>query len=420
MYKHHFTAHFTLAAILTCAAVTNAFADCGASATPASTRKAYNQGLQQEKAGDLQAAFYSFVAAQEATCEANPIESDAARHAAALALKLGAAAEKSADYERAFDIYDTGGQYAAADRALMSLVRAQPDDPRVYNKARSAFDYRTLPAFASNQKVQLSITGTYLPDPKNMAEVLAMPPKAVERAFKKEAAAFNETYLREYVQLIQSRPDDPTDLDAMQAALERATALAQKYPQDLLKPSREALSLVQSWAGASIDRAWADATEARRAQRLAERVATLTKSYSGAPKLLDEALTYQLSINLDHNVNQAKVAAIRTQASKLGDDANAKQRLGLASEYYEVARQDAKAQAARDKQQQLAMARMQPSIDQMQKQAEAMRAQFSDPAKVKEMQEQARALQKSLQQQQQTNAKSSAKKADDLEKELGL
>jgi hypothetical protein len=55
--------------------------------------------------------------------------------------------------------------------------------------------------------------------------------------------------------------------------------------------------------------------------------------------------------------------------------------------------------------------------------AEAGRADarsFSDPQKVKEMQEQARALQKRMQEQQQTNAKSNAKKADDLEKELGL
>ena len=108
------------------------------------------------------------------------------------------------------------------------------------------------------------------------------------------------------------------------------------------------------------------------------------------------------------------------QAAKLGDEASAKQRFGLAADYYGVAREEQKAQAARDKQQKLAMARMQPSIDQMQKQAEQMRAQFSDPQKVKEMQEQARAMQKQLQARQQANAKPNAGKADDLEKELGL
>src|SRR5262245_49811470 len=225
---------------LACAAATNAYADCGASGTLAGTRAAYNQGLQLEKAGNLQGAFDRFVAAQEATCEANPVEVDAARHAATLALQLGAAAEKRGAFERAFDIYDAGGQYAASDRALMALVRAKADEPRVYEKARSVFDYRGLPAFASNQKIQLGITGAYTPDPKNLAEVLAMPPKAVERAFKKEGAAFDEAFLREYVQLIQSRPDDPTDMEAMQTAIERAQAFAQKYPQDLLKPSHDA------------------------------------------------------------------------------------------------------------------------------------------------------------------------------------
>jgi hypothetical protein len=408
-------------AIVTSVAATNALADCGASGTLAGTRTAYNQGLQLEKSGNLQGAFDRFIAAQEATCEANPIEVDAARHAAALASELGAAAEKSGEFERAFDIYDAGGRYAASDRALMALVRAKPDEPRVYEKARSVLDNRTLPAFASNQKIQLSITGNYVPDPKNLAEVLAMPPKAVERAFQKEAAAFNETYLREYVQLIQSRPDDASDFEAMQTAMERAQAFKQKYPQELLEPSRDALSLVQAWAGASIDRAFSDRTEARRAQKLAERAATLTKTYAGAPELLDEAISYQTSIpDVDHKVSEAKVAAIRAQAAKLGDEASAKQRFGLAADYYGVARDEQKAQAARDKQQKLAMARMQPSIDQMQKQAEQMRAQFSDPQKVKEMQQQARAMQRQLQAQQQANAKSNAGKTDDLEKELGL
>ena len=414
MYKH-----LSIALVLACAAA-QVHADCGASGTVAGNRAAYNQGLQLEKSGNLQGAFDRFVAAQEATCEANPVEVDAARHAATLALQLGAAAEKRGDFERAFDIYDAGGQYAASDRALIALVRAKADEPRVYEKARSVLDYRSLPAFAANQKVQLGITGAYTPDPKNLAEVLAMPPKAVERAFKKEAAAFDETFLREYVQLIQSRPDDPTDMEAMQTAMERAQAFAQKYPQDLLEPSRDALSLVQAWAGASIDRTFSETTEARRAQRLAERAATLAKSYAGAPKLLDEAIAYQSSINQDYKITETKVAAIRTQAAKLGDEANARQRLGLAAEYYEVADQDAKAQAARDKQQQVAMSKMQPSIDAMRKQAEQVAAQFSDPAKVKEMQEQARAMQKQLQQHQQANAKGNAKKADDLEQELGL
>lgn len=49
-----------------------------------------------------------------------------------------------------------------------------------------------------------------------------------------------------------------------------------------------------------------------------------------------------------------------------------------------------------------------------------MQKAFSDPQKVKEMQERARAMQQAIQAQQQANAKANAKKADDLEQELGL
>ena len=49
-----------------------------------------------------------------------------------------------------------------------------------------------------------------------------------------------------------------------------------------------------------------------------------------------------------------------------------------------------------------------------------MQKAFSDPQKIKEMQEQARQMQKAMQAQQQTNAKRSAASADDLERDLGL
>jgi hypothetical protein len=402
------------------AASAAALADCAADATVADTRAAYNKGLQLEREGKLPGAFLSYVAAQEYTCEANPVEADAARRAAALAATLGADQEKKGYFEKAFDIYDNGGRYADADRALMALVRANPDSTYVFGKARSALEYRALPAFNSNNKVRLAVTGAYHPDPKNLAEVLAMPAKGAERAFQKEAAAFNEEYLRELVQVTQSTPDDPTDFEAMQAAQARFTAFAQKWRNDPLKASRDALSLAHSWGAAGADKGVTDKIEAQRKQVLEQRVATLLGKYSGAPKLIEAAIDYQLAVNQDHTVNEQRIAAIKAQADRLGHEAEKKQRLMLASEYYSVAGQSAKAQAARDRQQQLAMARMQPAMDAMQKHAEELQKQFSDPEKVKAMQAQAEAMKKSLEQQQQANAKTNAKRADDLEKELGM
>jgi hypothetical protein len=63
---------------------------------------------------------------------------------------------------------------------------------------------------------------------------------------------------------------------------------------------------------------------------------------------------------------------------------------------------------------------MQPQIDSAQQQAAQMQREFSDPAKVEAMRQQALAMQKRLQEQQKTQAKTNARKADDLEKELGL
>jgi hypothetical protein len=266
--------------------------------------------------------------------------------------------------------------------------------------------------------VRLSITGAYQPDPRNLAEVLAMPAKGAERAFAQEAQAFDEQYLREYVQVIQSRPDDPTDFDALQASANVQQAFAQKWGQDRLKGSRDALSLVQSWIGVSSDRAWSERTQAQRHERLEQRVATLTKSYPGAPELLEAAIDYVHAMNLERA--DTRVGTIEAQAGRLGDEASAKHRPGLAAEYYDVARQEAKARAEQERSRQQAMAKMQPSIDQMQRQAAQIQKVFSDPAKVKAMQEQARALQRSLQEQQKAKAAGKTARPDDLEKELGL
>jgi hypothetical protein len=402
------------------AASANALADCAADATVADVRASYAKAQQLEREGKLPGAFLAYVAAQEYTCDPNPVEADAARRAAPLAATLGADQEKKGHFEKAFDIYDNGGRYADADRALMSLVRANPDSPYVFGKARGALEDRALPAFHSNNKVRLAVTGAYHPDPKNLAEVLAMPAKGAERAFQKEAAAFNEQYLRELVQVTQSTPDDATDFEAMQAAQARFTTFAQKWPNDPIEASRDALSLAQSWASASTDKAVSDKIEAQRKQVLEQRVATLLGKYSGAPKLIDAAIDYQSSVNQDHDLNKQRIAAIKSQADKLGDEASSKQRLMLAAEYYSVAGQSDKAQAARDRQQQQAMARMQPDIDRMQKHAAELQKQYSDPEKIKAMQAQAEAMRKSLEQQQQANAKTNAKRADDLEKELGM
>ena len=243
----------TLLAVACFVAMGNAFADCAADYTVQDTQRFYSEAQQLERAGKVRGALAKYVVAQGYTCDANPVEADAAKHAAALALALATAAEKKGDFQDAFDLYDAGGHYAAADRALMSLVRANPDDPSLFTKAREVLEYRALPAFSNNNKIRLAVTGAYRPDPKNLAEVFAMPATGVQRALQKETAILSEQYLHDRVQLTQSVPDDPTDAGAMQKAMLAQQNFAQKYSTDPLRASRDALDLAYRWSVASND-----------------------------------------------------------------------------------------------------------------------------------------------------------------------
>jgi hypothetical protein len=420
--KHRINACGVTTLILATASLSfalHAQADC-AGASAKETKQRFANAQQLDKAGKLREALSVYVAAQEYTCEANPVAAPAAQRAAQIALPLGQDAEKRKDFDAAYRIYEDGGHYAASDRALMALVRSNPDDPSVYNRAREVFEYRGSEALQSNSKIQLVVTGAYTADPKNLAEVLRMPTIGAERALQAEMTAWNEQYLRELADRVQARPEDLTDMAAVQRYSTSQQAFAQKWPNDLLKTSRDALSLATAWASASNDAALTKKVEAQHMQRIEMRVNTLTRAFNRAPSLLDAAIDYQMMQNADDATKQGKAKSIRQQAAQLGDQAQAQKRFILATEYFRVARLEDKANAAQEQSQRAAMTKMQPSIDQMQKQAAEMQKAYSDPEKVKAMQQQAREMQKAIKAQQQANAKGNAKQADDLEKELGL
>lgn len=396
-----------------------AHADC-AGASVADVKRSYALAQQLDRAGKMREALGAYAAAQEYTCEANPVASAAAQRGAEIALPLGQTAEKSRDFEAAFVIYEDGGLYTASDRALMAFVRANPDQPGAFSRAREVLEYRGSEAFQSNNKLQLGITGAYKPDPKNLEEVRRMPIAGVERAFTAEMKAWNEQYLRELADQVQARPEDMTDVAAVERYTAAHAAFAQKWPSDRLKESREALALATAWSYAANDAALTKQVETQRKQRLEMRVNALTKSFYRAPLLLDAAIDYQMMQDIDDAAKEGKRKAIRQQAAQLGDQAQAQRRYLLAADYYGVADLDDKARASQELSQQAAMSKMQPSIDQMRKQAEEMQKAYSDPAKVEAMRQQALAAQKAIKAQQQANAKNAGKSADDLEKELGL
>lgn len=365
-------------------------------------KSAYQQAQAAEKQGNQSAALRLYAQSEGGVCEgANPYEADAARRASSLGLTLGGAAEKKGDWQQAFELYEAGGHFALADRAFMSVTRAKADDPHAYEAARRHFNGRSIESFASNNAAALKVTGAYRPDAKLIAEVSAMPAKGFERASQREMAAFNEQFLRDYVQLIQTRTDDATDATAIQRMISAQQAFAQKWQQstDPMKSSREALQAMRMWGSNSGDSQLEKHAEALFAQRADQHAQLLAQKYSGAPKLLEDAMDFVTMQGLDAAKSDARLAGLRSQASRLADDAMAKGRYQLASEYYDVVGDSAKSQAASEKQSQAAMAKMQPSIDAARKQAEALQRQFGDPATVKAMREQAEAARRSIQQQ---------------------
>lgn len=192
-------AHLFIAALGTLAAA-DATAACTATATVADVRAAYARGEQQEKAGDVLGALGAYVAAQDYTCEINPVDAEAARRAARLAKPLADAAKARGDHAAAFELYEMGGHFAAADAALVAWAGSEPDDPALYVKALRHFNDRNSRAFAANEELRLLVTGPYRPEPRHMAAVKSMPVRGVERALAAEAEAFASVHPREAMQ----------------------------------------------------------------------------------------------------------------------------------------------------------------------------------------------------------------------------
>ena len=378
-----------------------AFADCPGPFLR-DAKRAFENAKAADAAGRKEDALFAYHAAEGSVCEgANPYEADAAKRAVTLARELGAAAEQRKDFEKASRIYDAGGLFAAADNAYIQYARTRPDDYRLYESATQRFRNRGEGAFNSNNAAAVKAAGGYTPDPKLIAEINAMPAKALELGVAKEMKTFSEPYLQEFVKLAQSQPEDATDTDAIQRSIGAQQAFAQKWKgEDPIKSSRETLDNLRMWGVTSIDPQYSKTVATKVAQIVEMRATLIRTKFYGAPKLLDAAMDYYRLLGTETGKLDGQLAAVRAQALKLGDEANGKNRLALAAEYYEVADASDKAQAARDRSQQAAMQKMQPSIDRARAQAEAMAAQYGDPAKVEEMKRQAEAMRKAMENRQ--------------------
>jgi hypothetical protein len=409
-----------LIGVLGLACLPGAYADCAADATLADVRKAHTRAQQLEKSGDARGALAAYVSAQAYTCEANPVAADAARRGAALAKPLGDAARAKGDHVAAFEYYERGGHFAAADRELLARINATPDDSSLFVLARNHVQNRALPAFQSNEAVRLAVTGAYTLDAALAQAVAAMPLQATERALAAEAAAFNESWYAQYVALLRARPENPADLAALQQFAARMQALQSQQRGDPLQDPVEAIGRVQQWQMQVVDPAQAATLARRRAERAEARAATLAQKYAEAPRLLQLAMDYLGHSAGDSDTQQPRMQKVRHQAEALGDAAVAKKRYQLAIDYFDVAGADGKADRARTQLQAMAQQQMQPSIAALQRDAQALQAQFADPARIAEMQRQAQEAQRLLQQGAQKGSPARKQSTDSLAAELGM
>lgn len=412
---------FCIVGVLGLIAADGAFADCAADATVADVRKAQARAQQLEQRGDARGALAAYVAAQAYTCQPNPVAAEAARRAAALARPLGDAARARGDHAAAYDYYERGGLFAAADGEMLQRIQAAPDDLALYAEALRHVRNHGLPAFQANEAVRLAVTGAYALDPSLARAVEAMPAQATERALAAEAASFDEAWYAQYAALVRARPENPTDVSALQQYASRMQAFQSQRRGDPLRDPVDALARVQQWQSQVMDNAQADALARRRAARAEARAALLTQKYADAPKLLALAIDFLGHSAGDSEAQAPRMQKVRRQAETLGDAALAKKRYQLAIDYYDVAGADDKAGRARSQLQALAQQQMQPAVAALQRDAEALKAQLSDPARIAEMQRQAQDAQRALQRSaQEQNGRNGRRSADELAAELGL
>ncbi|MGE3958649.1 MAG: hypothetical protein AB7H96_18195 [Vicinamibacterales bacterium] len=416
-----FTHKILAATALFAAIATPALADCPVTATEAQEiLRAFPAAEAAERSNRLTDALDLYVKAQGFLCDGNPNAAQAARRAAALSLPFAKAAEQRGTFDEAFRRYEQGGHYGLADRALLSHLRRHPDDVSLVGRHISHFAQRSLASFAENHRDQLAAAGAYLSDATLRSELEAMPTRGIERAMTREAAAFDERYLAERVRLVQARPEpDADNMAAMQSAIAAEEAFRKKWPGDLVKQAQEQLLLARQWAAIVPDgEALRTRTDEATRARAESRASILIEKYAGAPEMLEAAADYYRS--LEHlTPAESRVTRVRSRAATLGDRARAEGRFTLAIDYYDVAGLSEKAELVRAQRQEAVMQRARPAIDEARRAAEAIAAQFGDPAVVDAMKKEAEAARAAAEAAKAAPA-SRTKGTADLERELGL
>src|SRR5690606_7999839 len=117
----------------------------------------------------------------------NPVAKQALTKAIALGSKQGKLEEQKENLFKdgkpvgAFQWYEKGSQFAAADKVLIAALKKAPTNRQLSAFAQEHFKVRAQDYFKSNNKTAISMTGGYSLDPTFDPYVVSLPPTNIER-----------------------------------------------------------------------------------------------------------------------------------------------------------------------------------------------------------------------------------------------
>lgn len=401
------------------------FADCVADLSVADAQRAYQQGTTLEAQGQLWDAIDKYQVAQGYVCEdgGNPVAKQALSKAIALGNKQGKIEEQKGNLFKdrksvgAFQWYEKGSHFAAADKALIAALKKTPTNLQLSAFAQEHFKVRAQDYFTSNNKMAISMTGGYKLDPSFDPYVVSLPPTNINRLLTSYSTLLPDAYLQALAKLEQQKDAIKSgDMMGAMSAQQAATQFQQQWKSDRIEDIRSAFSEAHSWTQQIRDYKEADVLRAKIDQARLAHADRISKSYAGTAKLLESALEFYRQLD-----KETQIKVLEQKARSYANQAMSAAQYQRASDFYYLIGDYEKEQQAR--------AKIEAQREQLAKDAEMgsaaqiaeMQKMYSDPKKIQELQKQAQEMQKQMEEQRKKGASAEyQQETDALEDELGL
>jgi|GEM_PF-2203959 len=400
-------------------------ADCAADLNADDARRVYQEATQLEAAGKLWDALLKYDTAQGYVCDdgGNPVAKQALDKAIALGSQQGKLEEQKGNLYKdgkpagAFQWYERGAQFAAADRTLIAALKKDPTNRQISAVAQEHFKVRGEDYFAANNKSAIAASGGYQLDKSYDTYVRSLPPTNIDRLLTSYHTLLPDAYLQAFAKLGQQKDAlKPGDVVGIMNIQQQATSFQQQWKTDRIEDIRNAFSDAQSWTQQVRDIKETEQLREKIAQAGLAHADRMMKSYSSTLEFLESATEFYSQYE-----KEAQFKVAKQKAAGYADQAMAAGQYDRASRFYSLSGDNEKEQQARDK--------LDAQTDQLAQDAQAgsaaqlaeMQKMYSDPKKIQELQKQAQEMQKQMQAQQK-NSKSETyqKESDELEEELGL